>query len=371
MYNGYDFYFKIGNDLLTLPITPGELTIKSGSNNKTVTLISEGEVNILKSPSLTEIEFEARFPMRKYPYSRIPLNFEDYLNKFTKAKEDKRPIRFSVVRSTPKGNKTWGTSWLVSLEELETNENADEGDDVIVSFKLKQYKEYGVKTIKTGLPTTTSTSNNARSTDSKGTKSETYTVKSGDCLWNIAKAAYGDGSKWTAIYNANKSVIESTAEKYRGKGKGSSNGHWIYPGTVLTIPDANTAKITVQKLKNNATKTGGGGSTSGGGAGRNYISDGSGGKAYALSINISGISSYAGEVKVTYYNSENKQVTLSGKKTSFKIYCYKRTYATVYITSLNGHSFQIINTTGMWSSSSTKHTCMMNKDSSISIKWVR
>ncbi|MCC8136398.1 MAG: LysM peptidoglycan-binding domain-containing protein, partial [Ruminococcus sp.] len=54
---------------------------------------------------------------------------------------------------------------------------------------------------------------------------ETYTVKSGDCLWNIAKKYYGSGSKYTVIYNANKSVI-------------GSNPNLIYPGQVLTIPSA-------------------------------------------------------------------------------------------------------------------------------------
>ena len=85
----------------------------------------------------------------------------------------------------------------------------------------------------TSISTSTSTSNTARTNG--GSRSKEYTVKKGDCLWNIAKAEYGDGSKYTVIYNANKKVIEDTANKYRN-GKGSSNGHWIYPGTKLTIP---------------------------------------------------------------------------------------------------------------------------------------
>ena len=40
-----------------------------------------------------------------------------------------------------------------------------------------------------------------------------YTVKSGDNLWKIARKFYGgSGSTWTKIYSANKSVIESTAK---------------------------------------------------------------------------------------------------------------------------------------------------------------
>ena len=70
-----------------------------------------------------------------------------------------------------------------------------------------------------------------------GTKSGsgTYKVVSGDNLWNIAKKYYGSGAKYTIIYNANKSVIESAAKSH-GRSN-SKNGHYIYPGTVLTIPE--------------------------------------------------------------------------------------------------------------------------------------
>lgn len=244
MYQGYDFYFKIGNDVIVLPITPAELNIKSGSNNKVVNLINEGDFNILKSPSLMEIEFEARFPMRQYPYARQFREFSYYFDKFATAKANRQPVRFSVVRAIPTGGTlagTWGTGYpdslLVSIEDLETNEDAGEGDDVIVSFKLKQYKELKVVTVKAPAKAseTTSTSKNSRSSDGKGTNTETYTVEPGDCLWNIAKKFYGKGSLYNKIYVANQDIIEKTANKYR-KGKGSSNGHWIYPGTKLTIP---------------------------------------------------------------------------------------------------------------------------------------
>ena len=53
--------------------------------------------------------------------------------------------------------------------------------------------------------------------------SQDYTVVKGDCLWNIAKKFYGNGSKYTVIYNANRGVI-------------GGNPNLIYPGQVLIIP---------------------------------------------------------------------------------------------------------------------------------------
>ena len=236
---GYEFYFNIDGRVLTLPITPAELDIKIGTNNKVVTLINEGDINILKSPSLIEINFDARFPMRKYPYSREVLPFDEYYAIFTDVMVQKKPVVFSVVRTTPGGKGTWGTTRKVTIELFETKESADEGDDVIVTFELKEYKDYSVKFVKSPTansnPTTTSTSQEAREDNSKSDQTKTHDVKDGDCLWNIAKLFYENGALWKKIYDANKTVIEETANKYRN-GKGSSNGHYIYAGTKLVIP---------------------------------------------------------------------------------------------------------------------------------------
>lgn len=84
-----------------------------------------------------------------------------------------------------------------------------------------------------------------------GGEGSTYTVVSGDNLWTIARKYYGSGAKYTIIYNANKEIIEATA-KAHGK-TGSSDGHWIWAGTVLTIPDIGTAQPSKNGFVTNGT----------------------------------------------------------------------------------------------------------------------
>lgn len=234
MKNGYDFFI----DGMLLPITPPSLDITVGSTNETLTLINEGEINVLKSPSLIEISFEARFPMRDYPYAKQVKSFQDYYDKIKELKSKKKFFQFVVVRETVGGVPTWDTNLTVALEDFSIKEDAEDGDDVLINFTLKQYKPYGVKTVeiknnKVQVSNSNSNKNNSERTE-KPVEQTTYTVKQGDNLYLIAKKHYGDGSKWTTIYNANKTAIEEDAKKH-GKSS-SSNGHWIWAGLVLNLP---------------------------------------------------------------------------------------------------------------------------------------
>lgn len=325
---GYDFYFagQDRNVLVEFPVTPAELNIKLGSNNETVNLINDGDINILKSIQLSEIEFDATFPMKKYPYSRQVRPFQEYFNIFKDFLVNKKWFRFVVVRS-PKStlqgiemvaqqekrrssianslmydlqgtmmaklldeNKLraaaevmatyqmepkwqtilldskqkkmytqnpgywevregdsivtdgyfgyWDTNIPVSLESMEIKENAEDGDDVVIAFKLKQYKSYGVKYLKTATTAKTETTSTASDIrwDVKDKKSfdQTYTIVAGDTLTIISKKFYDTEAYWEKIYNKNKDILEKTA---KDMGKASSmHGNYIWPGVEIIIP---------------------------------------------------------------------------------------------------------------------------------------
>ena len=63
---------------------------------------------------------------------------------------------------------------------------------------------------------------------------KTYTVKDGDTLLKIAKKQLNDSSLYKKLYELNKNTIEAAAKKH-GR-RSSSNGWWIYAGTVLKLP---------------------------------------------------------------------------------------------------------------------------------------
>lgn len=143
--------YSIYLDKVLLPIAPKSIKIGFSSQNKTLNLINHGEINILKDPGLLDIEFDAMLPNTKYPFSIYKDGFESadkFIDKINKLKTDKKPFQFIVTRTRPDGTPLFNTNIKVSLEEYEINEDAEEGFDVILSIKLKQYKPYSTKKIK-------------------------------------------------------------------------------------------------------------------------------------------------------------------------------------------------------------------------------
>lgn len=218
----YSFFF----DDMQLPVTPSKLSVKIKGSNKTLTLVNEGDINFLRSPGLTEISFETLLPMlEQYSFAAEYRQPDYYLGILESYMTEKKPFRFIVSRVSPSGDKLYDTNMKVSLEDYTVSEDATDGFDVSVSVNLKQYIDYATKIVTVTKPDNSSKSTLKTETPreaSNAPTAKTYTVKSGDCLWTIAKKYYGNGAQYTKIYNANKDKI--------------SNPNLIYVGQVLTIP---------------------------------------------------------------------------------------------------------------------------------------
>lgn len=220
----YKFYFG----KVELPITPSKLEIKANNKNKTMTLLNDGEINILKSPGLTDISFDVSIPQVQYPFASKLQDADYYIEMFEKMKTQKKYFRFIVARITQGGRNLFDTNMLVSLEDYSVKEDAANGIDLLVPVKLKQYNQYATKVTPVQKTVKATTANNKvifipakeeRPPSSNQPSNKNYTVKSGDCLWNICKQYLGDGSKYPEIAKLNN----------------ISNPNLIYPGMVIKL----------------------------------------------------------------------------------------------------------------------------------------
>ena len=207
---GYIFYL----DGILVPITPASITTKINNKNKVVTLINDGDFNILKEEGLKEFTFDMCLPAYKDPFARgvlLPINY--YLNMLSFLKNSKKPFRFIVIREGAIGSSGYNTTILVSLENYEIKEDAGNGRDVVVSVTLKEYKNVnstlfkyvniGAQAIGTALSVATFISTKTRDSSSKKSQ-RTCKVKEGDTLYIIAKKELGDANKCNFLKELNK-----------------------------------------------------------------------------------------------------------------------------------------------------------------------
>lgn len=200
---------------------------KINNQNKTITLINEGEVNLLKKAGLTDISFEVLLPNVKYPFAVYPDGFQPatfYLEKLEKLKLSEKPFQFIVSRMKPNGDLLFDTNIRVSLEDYAIPEDAENGFDITVPINLKQYREYGTKVIQIKKATSAKAKPVATAVKKRPTTKtlpKSHKVVRGDTLWAICKKYYG-------------TVTRAMTDELAAK-NGIKNPNLIYPNQVIKL----------------------------------------------------------------------------------------------------------------------------------------
>ncbi len=216
----YQLWFEAdgGKTKLQLPVNPEKITVKKSANNESVTITDLGEITIMRERSAVQISFSSIFPAHYFSGCSVKKPFfpSIYIAAFSSWIIYKKPVRFTAAKC--------GIVMYVTIESFTYSESGGDIGTYEYSLTLKEYRSTKARQINLNKNTKkASVSKRTAARVSNKTVPKTYTVKSGDCLWNIAKKFYGDGSKYKKIYEANKKII-------------GSNPNLIKPGQVLTIP---------------------------------------------------------------------------------------------------------------------------------------
>lgn len=217
-------------DGVQMPVTPSKIELSIKNQNETVTLIDDGEINLLKKAGLTDITFEVLLPNVEYPFANYPNGFQPaalYLDAFEKMKVGQKPFRFIVNRTKPNGRLLFDTNMLVSLEDYRIIEDAEEGFDVLVEINLKQYRTWGTKRIVPAAAPTATSQNTAVKVETprpnNNARPTSHTVVKNDTLWAICKKNYG------------KATVDMTNRL--ATANNIKNPNLIYPGQVIKLVD--------------------------------------------------------------------------------------------------------------------------------------
>lgn len=209
--------YNAEKEKIQLPVLPELFQVKNGSNDESVNVTGLGEIIIMQSRPALQFSFSSFFPATKFPGLQVdsitkPLTLIEKINTW---KASKKPIHFIATACN--------VDIYARVVNFDYHEVGGDPGTYQYTITLKEYREITVRQVKVDIPKATAIVQKAEPRVDNTVTPQTYTVKSGDCLWNIAKKLLGSGSKYTQIYNANRGVI-------------GGNPNLIYPGQVLTIP---------------------------------------------------------------------------------------------------------------------------------------
>lgn len=201
---------------IQFPVLPETFEVSFGNTNKTVDISGLGEIVILQDRAAIEVSWDSFFPATKFPGVQVD-NLtppKTLLKTICEWKSSDKPVHIILTGTD--------VNFFAAIQSIQPSEEGGDPDSIYYKIKLKEYREVKVRQVQVNITTKVATvSSQATRTDNR-VQEKTYTVKSGDCLWNIAKSLLGSGSRYTEIYNLNKDKIK--------------NPNLIYPGQVLRIP---------------------------------------------------------------------------------------------------------------------------------------
>lgn len=230
------YYFYLGDFML--PVPPPRMDIRVNNKNKTINLINEGEINIIKTPGLKEISFEALLPNANYPFADYSQSLAgnavsaflgnafsyqpatNFLESLQTAKNSNSPVRLIITRMTASFAMLFDTNFLVTVEDFTMREDAKNAYDIIVLLRLKEWRDYGTKevTVTTdGNGNQVVTVNKPRQTDKSVDRA--WTVTKEKSVFEAVKMASGGSLNWRSIANLN----------------GILNPNAVQPGQVLRL----------------------------------------------------------------------------------------------------------------------------------------
>lgn len=222
-----------GTTALTLPSNPTEFSVASSPSFTSVSIDGLGEVMLPNGRSSTVYSWDSVFygPARAVLTTlvrnwRPPTDIVAQIDNWVDQQVRTRRSLVLTITDSNVNKDVWIQSWTYTPQ--------GGFGDIAYSLELVEARwiQVSIDGDAAGTPSG-AVSSEGPTPDDGGEAAPTpskYIVQSGDYLIKIAKAVYGDSSRWREIYDANRELI-------------GSNPDLIFPGQELDIPGGQAADV--------------------------------------------------------------------------------------------------------------------------------
>lgn len=214
-----EIWLKSDSESLQIPVLPSEFEVEVAGEYDNKRIVKGKKVDVFNGEDLETATLESFFPADpNVPYASCngildPYNYVDTIKRWVK---EGTVLRYIITDTNINMN--------CRIKSFSFREQDGTGD-VYYSISIQEHNEVKFTKVKKQAekkPSTANKGNRPSKPVSTNKQVRYYTVKKGDCLWNISKKYYGKGSDYNKIFNANKDKIK--------------NPSLIYPGQKFVIP---------------------------------------------------------------------------------------------------------------------------------------
>lgn len=148
MTNRFEICFRQDEGpVIRLPVNPPKLPVAHPTSNSKYNVLGLGEIVVPRLPDLRELRISSFFPGRPFAGMQDPANFqppEFYIQFFSRAQEQKKPLAYTPVRYYENGEPfmTGDSGFDVLVTAFDFEERGGETGDFYFDLTLTEYRDY-------------------------------------------------------------------------------------------------------------------------------------------------------------------------------------------------------------------------------------
>lgn len=189
MTTNYKMYLTLNNgkQKIAIPVLPEEFSVTVSGKLTSVDVVGLGEILVIEDRPAFAMTFSSVFPADECDPQSI-------VDSIKRGIATKKPVQLIVTGMD--------INMYCAISDFPYSEKGGDVGSIYYSLTLKEYRSPTVRTISVSSAQKASVQSSGARVDNRE-QAKTYTVKSGDCLYNIAKAQLGKASRWPEIASLN------------------------------------------------------------------------------------------------------------------------------------------------------------------------